>query len=443
MKNGPTGNLAALLALIRKDLQIFVHDRRAMTLTFLVPIAIASFFGYLFGGNGDSKRETGKIEVRAIDQDGSPLSRAVIAGIGGDPTLALRPATLEEGREAVRKGKAAVAIVLPKGFGDAAARSLFDPSAKKPVVGLLHDPSHVGELAMVRGLLTQHAMEAVSAEAFGGSTGERILGEQLRELEAPAQGMSSGEQESLRELLSGALDLNRRSREPSAEGKPSGARRGLGMPFDVSAQEVTAREGVKYNGYAHSFAGMGVQFVLFAAIDLGVAILLERQKGIWKRLRGAPVSRGMLLLGKALASAILGLLTFAVMFTFAFVVFGVRISGSLPGFVAIAVAFSLMAAAFGLMIAALGKTPQAARGISSLAVLLLVMLGGAWVPSFVFPKWLQTATLVTPTRWAVDGFDAMTWRGVDFSGSLAPTGVLLLSAAVFGAIAWSRFRWEE
>ncbi len=442
MKNG---NVTALLALIAKDLQLFVHDRRAVVLTFVVPIAIASFFGYLFGGNsgGNKDRETGKIEIRAIDQDGTPLSRAVIAGLGSDPALAVRPATLEEGREAVRKGKAAVAVILPKGFGDAAARGLFDPNAKKPIVGLLHDPSHVGELQMVRGMLTQHAMEAVSAEAFNGPTGEKMLDEQLRDLETPNPGMAPADQESLRQLLTGALDLNRRGRAPEADGSPSTAQRGLGMPFDVSTEEVTAREGVRYNGYAHSFAGMGVQFVLFAAIDLGVAILLERQRGIWKRLRGAPVSRGMLLLGKALAAAMLGLLTFAVMFTFAFVVFGVRISGSFPGFVAIAVAFALMAAAFGLMIASLGKTPQAARGISSLAVLLLVMLGGAWVPSFIFPKWLQTATLITPTRWAVDGFDAMTWRGVGFEGALAPVGVLLLSAAVFGAIAWNRFRWEE
>lgn len=440
MKNG---NLPALLALVRKDLQIFVHDRRAMVLTFVVPIAIASFFGYLFGGNADKEREVGKIEIRAIDQDGTSLSRAVIAGLGRDPALAVRPATLEEGREAVRKGKAAVAVVLPKGFGDAAARSMFDPNAKKPIVGLLHDPSHSGELAMVRGMLTQHAMEAVSAEAFGGPTGEKMLAEQLRDLETPTPGMSSEEQESLRQLLTGALDMNRRSREPATDGAPSTSQRGLGMPFEISAQEVTSQEGVRYNGYAHSFAGMGVQFVLFAAIDLGVAILLERQKGIWKRLRGAPVSRGMLLFGKALSAAFLGLLTFAVMFTFAFVVFGVRISGSLLGFIAIAISFAFMAAAFGLMIASIGKTPQAARGISSLAVLLLVMLGGAWVPSFIFPKWLQTATLITPTRWAVDGFDAMTWRGVGFEGALAPIGVLLLAAAVFGAIAWNRFRWEE
>jgi ABC-2 type transport system permease protein len=78
-----------------------------------------------------------------------------------------------------------------------------------------------------------------------------------------------------------------------------------------------------------------------------------------------------------------------------------------------------------------------------MVALLLVMVGGAWVPAFVFPKWLQQASLFTPTRWAVDGLDAVTWRGLDFQSAIAPVGVLLATAAVCMAIAIWRFRWEE
>jgi ABC-2 type transport system permease protein len=72
-----------------------------------------------------------------------------------------------------------------------------------------------------------------------------------------------------------------------------------------------------------------------------------------------------------------------------------------------------------------------------------VMLGGAWVPTFVFPPWLQQVTVVVPARWAVDGLDAMTWRGVGLSGAIVPTLVLLGFAGVFASIALARFRWEE
>jgi ABC-2 type transport system permease protein len=188
---------------------------------------------------------------------------------------------------------------------------------------------------------------------------------------------------------------------------------------------------------------MGIQFLLFAAANLGIEILLERQRGLWKRLRSAPVSRHALLAGKAASGTIISLMTLLVSFGFAMLVFHVRIEGSVIGFFSVALACAMMAATFGLLVAALGKTPATARGVTTLAVLLMVMLGGAWVPTFVFPPWLQKLTVVVPARWAVDGLDAMTWRGIGFSGAIAPTLVLLGFAGAFASVALARFRWEE
>ena len=82
---------------------------------------------------------------------------------------------------------------------------------------------------------------------------------------------------------------------------------------------MTARSDVAYNGYAHSFAGMGIQFLLFAATNLGVEMLLERQRGLWRRLRSAPVSRLALLAGKTASGTIIALMTLWVSFGFAMV----------------------------------------------------------------------------------------------------------------------------
>jgi ABC-2 type transport system permease protein len=205
---------------------------------------------------------------------------------------------------------------------------------------------------------------------------------------------------------------------------------------------VTARKGVEYNGYGHAFAGMSMQFILFLGIDVGIGLLLQRQRGLWKRFRAAPLSRTALLGSRGISAAILAFCVLLVNFLFARLVFHVKLEGSLPGFLGVAASFALMTAAFGLLIAALGKTPDATRGLAILATLMLVMLGGAWIPSFLFPQWLQNVTLVMPTRWAMDGLEAMTWRGLGFSSALAPIGVQLAFAAVFAGLAFARFRWE-
>ena len=101
--------------------------------------------------------------------------------------------------------------------------------------------------------------------------------------------------------------------------------------------------------------------------------------------------------------------------------------------------FAIMTATFGLLIAAFGKTPEAARSMATFATLILVMLGGAWVPSFVFPQWMQTATLFVPTRWAVDGFDAMTWRGLGMDVAAECMAVQIGFALLFGSLALWKF----
>lgn len=215
------------------------------------------------------------------------------------------------------------------------------------------------------------------------------------------------------------------------------------MPYEVRSEAVTSAAGVQYNGYAHAFGGMGIQFILFVGIEVGIGLLLQRQSGVWTRLRAAPLSRGVLLGSRVTSAALTSMMVLMILFAFARVVFGVRIQGSMAGFLGVCAAFSLMTASFGLMVAAFGKTPDATRGLAGFVTLLMVMLGGAWVPTFVFPQWMQKLTVVVPTRWAMDGLDAVTWRGLGFSAVAVPIALLAGCALLFGLLAANRFRWEE
>jgi ABC-2 type transport system permease protein len=429
--------MTPFLALVRKDLKLFFNDRRAVVVGLLAPIVLASFFGYLFGGQGGNA-ETSKVKILVIDQDGSDISRGLITQLSTDSMLDVSTSDLDPARDAVRKGKATAVIVIPKDFGQDAGRALFTRS-NKPELGILYDPSHNIELGMLKGILNGAVMQSVSKEMFTGRMGRETVDQTLAQVESSPR-LPTDERKALTDLLGGVRELNEQQDRAGGSGEASTG--GLTIPYRTREEAITSGRDVQYNGYAHSFGGMGLQFILFMGLDVGISLLMLRQTGLWQRLRAAPLSRTMLLGSRTVSASLIAGFILLILFSFARVVFGVRILGSFAGFVGVCAALSLMTAAFGLMIAALGETVEATRGYSIMATLIMVMLGGAWVPTFIFPKWLQRLTIVVPTRWAMDGLDGMTWRGLGFSSALAPIGVMLLFTLLFGAVAIMRFRWN-
>ncbi len=450
----------AFIALLRKDLVLHFSNRRAVLMSLVAPILIAAFFGSLFGR---SDKGPAQIPVVLTDLDQSEISARIVANLRGDPALRLSEASAAEAQALVRAGKQRAAVLLPAGFGAQASKALFGAAAKPEVV-VFYDPSQAMVLPMVKGLLAQHVMQPVSQSALG--SGSPVV----RDLRAQMQQAGNLPDERRQALVSMFDSIARvqalpapaaaapASADPasaadaaappaataaSAAGGAANPARGLAIPFSTRDEAAVSELGAQYNSYAHSFAGMGVQFILLMGVDMGVGLLLMRRMGLWKRLRAAPLSRAQLLGSRIASCAIISLIIFAIVYAVAVAFFGVRISGSVPGFIAVLVAFALLTSSFGLMIAALGRTPETTRGLAILATLLMVMLGGAWVPSFIFPPWLQTVSMWMPTHWAVDGLDAMTWRALPLQAAALPVAALLGFTLLFSAVALARFQWEE
>jgi ABC-2 type transport system permease protein len=342
-----------------------------------------------------------------------------------------------QAEQAVRKGGQAAAIVVPSGFGEAAGSALFG-AGEKPAIRLMYDPSQPAVLSMVKGMLTQQVMSTVSAEMFGGPMGQQLTERTLGRLATKAA--VDPDDKVVADMLIGVQKFQALPQKTGANGSRG---RGLAMPFTTKDEGMSSGPVAKgYDGYAHSFGGMSVQFILFMGVDMGIGLLLARRTGVWNRLLAAPVTMPLVLLARAASAAIIAFVLLCVIFGVAVAGFNVQVS-SLPGFLGLALCFGLLTASFGMLIAAFGKTPEAARGIAMFATLIMVMLGGAWVPSFVFPPWVQQLTLVVPTRWAVAGLDAVTWRGLDLAAALPAMGVQAGFAVLFGALALWKFGREQ
>lgn len=420
-------------ALLWKDLRLFFGDKKAVLITFLVPIGIASFFASLnLGGSGPSK--TTKIPVLVADNDGSPLTKRIIAALEKDSMAQPKVVSEREADEAVKAGRSGVAVVFPKGFGEDAPKAMFRGEA--PTVDLRYDPSKNLEMQAVQGSIMQVAMQTVSQSAF--STTQDYT-KPLDDIEA-SRDLTAEQKKGYRALfadLQGLSKLNNGLPQSASAG-------GVSQPFKMRATPQTAAKekggDEDYSGLAHSFAGMAMQGVLFFGINAAMAILTDRRKGIWRRLRASPVGLGEMLAGKALSSALISAVVLLGVLGFGMLVFHMRVAGSWLGLGLVVAAAALMTAAFGLLVASLGRTEEQSRGLSTLAVLTMVMLGGAWFPAFLMPDWVQALSRLVPVRWALDGLDGALWRGWGLAQTLAPVAALLAFTLVFGAVAAFRFR---
>ena len=162
----------AFIALVKKDLILYFSNKRALIITLAAPIAIAAFFGSLFG-NSDKKPT--RVPIAIIDQDKSPIAKQVIAGMKDDTALSILELDEADALTQVQKGKVRAAIVLPPKFGELAGRAMFSATAK-PEVKIHYDPSQSIALAMVRGMLSQHVMKAVTQSMIG-SGGTKMISE--------------------------------------------------------------------------------------------------------------------------------------------------------------------------------------------------------------------------------------------------------------------------
>ncbi len=383
-----------MLTLAAKDWRLFWADRRAAMLCFVVPVLLASAFGMIFHRpEAEAANAPSRLPSLIVVEDDGPFSAQVAAALLASPRLEARPATRTEVQAAIPERQPSIAIVLPAGFEQL---KNWQPGSAvpKPEVRILHHPTATAERQWAEGVVTEVVMRQLARAKFAG---------------LPAEAESAA----------------------------------FATPFSIRATATSAGSASQFNSYSHSFCGMTLQYLLFWGMESGLMFLRERRRGVWVRTRAAPVPLGCILAGKSLATAAIALLQVLVTFGFGYLAFGVAVTGSLVGFMLLAVAACALAAATGLLVAAIGGTEARARSVSILVILGVSMIGGLWVPAFLLPAWVRDASLSLPTAWAMRGLGGVTWEGLGLRAVLPSVGVVAAFAVVFLAIAIVRLKHDE
>jgi hypothetical protein len=177
-----------------------------------------------------------------------------------------------------------------------------------------------------------------------------------------------------------------------------------------------------------------------ACFGLPTTMVSERERGVWRRYRLAPVSTATLLGGTVAARYVLLLVA-------ALLQIGLAMAIGMPmprHPIDLLLAFTLVAFAFiglGLVIAMMADNVPAVQALGQCIFLPMLIIGGVAVPLTILPEWAQRLSSFFPGRYAVETLQsAVTGDGL----AHARFGILaLLAIGAAGSIAGAMmFRWD-
>jgi ABC-2 type transport system permease protein len=150
------------------------------------------------------------------------------------------------------------------------------------------------------------------------------------------------------------------------------------------------------NGFLDfELAGAMMQATMLAGVSGGIALALDIEIGFLDRLVASPISRYAMVLGRLIATTLLGA-GIAVWFIVGGLIFGARIEAGVPGALIAIVLTMLAAAAFGAIGAALALRSGRASTVQGIFPIVFVIL---FLSSAFFPRHLLLEPAQTIADW--------------------------------------------
>lgn len=438
--------MTPIWAIASKDLRLLIRDRYGLFWVLAFPMMTALFFGSIFKVGGAPN----KINIAVIDEDQSTTSAKLIERLKKSDSINIRryvaetekdnpkPISLDKAEELVRKGNIAAFLLIKKGF-DNGSGMFFDSSKLE----LGADPSRGAERGMLEGVVMQNVFMGFTEGFSNPKAGREQIAQAKKQL-AGAKDISLAQSVVLGTLFT---SLDALFAQQEADAKKGDGKGGLNnSPFSnmkLAVRDVSSGDVKRVlNGYEITFPQAIAWAFMGICTSFAVSTVQERTLGTLMRLRVAPLSNAHIMLGKGLACFITMLTVSTLLLVVGRLVFGVRIADPLKlalGLLCAGVAF------VGLMtfIASTGKTERAVAGSATAYGMLLAMLGGAAVPSFVMPPFMQTLSNISPFKWLIYTVEGAIWRGFAFGDMLIPCAILLAFGAFFFLVATINSRYTQ
>ena len=403
-----------IIDLTLKDLSQIFRDKRSLLFLLVMPVLFTFFFGFVFSSQGE-ETDT-RLAIAIINHDEQGLLVEPLTGLLSASTT-VRPVMLstEDAAgldEKVLKGEYGAALIIPSGFS---AGTLDGAS---PRVEILVDELSQNGQTVRRALQTSLTRLLSMAQSASLS------------LEAYEQAMGVQSESQRQAYRQDNLD-----RSLQAWLSPT-------VSIQAAGTAVEPENPAAANPYTQFSPGMLVMYAIFGLTQAATVLVLERRCGAMQRLLTTPMTKAEMIAGHLLSifALVFGQQVILVAFGQAFL--DVNYLREPLAVLLMMVALSLVVASLGLLIAALSRKEDQVIMMAMAAMFLFSALGGAWFSLEFSGAAFSTIGHLTPGAWAMDGFQNIVLRGLDFRSVRLPFGILRAYALAFFGIAVWRFKFE-
>ncbi len=211
-------------------------------------------------------------------------------------------------------------------------------------------------------------------------------------------------------------------------------------PFSVKAKQLNEKS---LTAFDYAFSGL----LGFAIIGMGIFgpinVFPELKKmGILRRLSTTPLRVWQYFLSIMMGQATTGLLSIAIMFVVAILVFHLNVVGNYLELGLFTIFGIVMILGIGLALGGWAKNERQAAPLSNIVVFPMMFLSGTFFPRYLMPEWLQNVSGYLPLTPVIDGIRMIATEGKHLWDIAPQLGLIGIWLIIIYIIAFRVFRWE-
>ena len=211
-------------------------------------------------------------------------------------------------------------------------------------------------------------------------------------------------------------------------------------PFKVTAVKSNEKSLSRFD---YTFAGLLGFSILGLGIFGPINVFPELKKqGILRRLHTTPLKVWQYFMANVFSQAIIGLVTMAILFAVAMIIFHLKVVGNIFELALYLVFGITTILGIGLAVGGWAKNERQAAPVANIIVFPMMFLSGTFFPRYIMPVWLQSASSYLPLTPVIDGIRLIATEGKHLTQLGPQLLVMAVWTLIIYAIAFRSFRWE-